>query len=96
MIINVIENGGRRIIAICDKNLLGKKIENDKLQLDLSSKFYFGEEKTEDEISNLINNFFTMNVVGEKSVDFILKKLNLDKNSVKKIDKVPYLHIFRV
>ena len=96
MIINIIINQGRKIIAICDSELLGKKFEDEKLQLDLSSKFYSGEEKTEEEILSLVKDFFTINVVGKKSVDFIAKELNIDKDSVKEIDGIPFLNIFRV
>ena len=30
---------GRRLIAVCDNNLLGKKFEENDLQLDLTSNF---------------------------------------------------------
>ena len=96
MIINIIINQGRKIIAICDSNLLGQKFENEKLQLDLSSKFYSGEEKNEEEILSLAKDFFTINAVGKKSVDFIAKELNIDKDSIKEIEGVPFLNIFRV
>lgn len=96
MIINIIENKGRRIIAVCDKGILGKKFEEDDKQLDLTSDFYDGKEESEEKIKDLIKNFWCMNVVGEKSVSFIIKELDLNQDSIKKIDGIPYLQVFNV
>ena len=38
------------IMVITDIEIIGKKFEDEKLQLDFSKKFYQGEEKTEQEI----------------------------------------------
>jgi len=36
---------GRKVIAICDDSLLGKKFEEGDKQLDLTSEFYQGQKK---------------------------------------------------
>jgi len=45
---------GKKVVALCDSNLLGKVFEQDKVQLDLRSDFYKGEEKQEKEILQLL------------------------------------------
>ena len=44
MIVKIHNNEGRLILAICDKDILGKKFVEEKKQLDLSSGFYKGEQ----------------------------------------------------
>ena len=39
------------LLVITDKNLLGRRIEEGNLQLDLRSQFYQGEEKSKTEIA---------------------------------------------
>ena len=73
---------GQIILAICDSDLLGKKIQDDKLQLDLSSNFYQGEEKTEEELKEMIKSAHLLNVVGNDSILF-LRKMNLVKDTIK-------------
>lgn len=84
---------GRKIIAICDDELIGKKFEEGKLQLDLSSSFYKGKEISEEETKNLIKGQCILNVVGKKSMES-LTKLNLTENShIIKIKGIPHTQI---
>lgn len=86
-------NEGKLILAICDKELLNKIIEENDLQLDLTSNFYKGEEKSEEEIKILIKKSYLINAVGEKTIEF-LKKLELTKDEeIKKIKNTPYAQI---
>jgi len=84
----------RDVIAICDKELLGKKFEQGKFQLDIKENFYNGEETTEEKAIEIIKHFSredaTFNIVGEKSVNTALKAGIIEKNSIKKIDNIPF------
>ena len=82
---------GRKLVAICDSGLIGKKFEEGKLQLDLSSNFYKGEEKSKEEILNLIDGAYIINIVGEKSVEFVLKLGVVKEENIIKIDNVPHV-----
>ena len=79
-----------KIIAVCDDNLLGKKFEEKKLQLDLTSNFYRGEEKKEEEIIELLRYPCILNAVGKKSMNFFLKLGKIDKKRVLIIKDVPH------
>jgi len=67
----------RDVVSICDSDLLGKFFEENEFQLDVKESFYNGEEKTEEEVSEIIQDLSredaTFNIVGEK---FIMKKLH--------------------
>lgn len=42
------------LLVITDEDILGKKFEEGKKQLDLAAKFYHGEKKTKEEVKKLI------------------------------------------
>jgi len=81
---------GRRIIAICDNNLIGKKFEEKNLQLDLTSDFYKGEEKTKEEIIESIKGSYIVNIVGKKSISLAIKLGIINKDNIIKIKNIPH------
>ena len=46
----------RDVVAICDKNLFGKKIVEGERQLDLMGEFFNGEVKNEESLREIILN----------------------------------------
>jgi len=84
---------GRKVIAICDNELIGQKFEEGKLQLDLSSSFYKGEETSEEDIKNLIKEPCIINVVGEKSMELMAKLGLTDNSDTIKIKGIPHTQI---
>ncbi len=81
---------GRLILAVCDSDLIGKKFEQGKIQLDLTTDFYKGEEKSESEILLMIQEAYILNVVGEKSVKLALKQGFIDETHILNIQGVPH------
>lgn len=83
----------RNVIAICDSNLLGKKFEEGKMQLDLTGEFFNGEEKTDSEILKIMQDASTedatFNIVGEHATGLAIKAGIIDKKSIKKIQGIP-------
>lgn len=93
MFVNVIKSY-RDVVAVCDKELLGKKFEEGKFQLDLKESFYKGEEIPEKEILETMRNFAkedsTFNIVGEKSISSALKAGIISEEGIKRIQGIPY------
>ena len=83
------------ILAVCDKDILNKKFLDGNLQLDLTSDFYKGEEKTEHEIIAMIKKAYIVNAVGKNSVVCCVKAGIVDKNKIKKIKNIPYAYMVR-
>ncbi len=81
---------GRLILAVCDSELIGKKFEQGKLQLDLTNDFYKGEEKSESEVHLMFQQAYILNLVGEKSVKLALKQRLIDETHILKIEGVPH------
>ena len=80
----------KKMIAICDSNLIGKKFEEKGLQLDLRGDFYNGDELPEEEIRKVIKRAYIINAVGEKSVKFLITEKIIDKKNIITIKKIPH------
>ena len=86
-----ITSGRKLILTVCDKEIIGKKFETPDLKLDLSSDFYKGEEKTENEIVKLFPAAYMINLVGQKSVELGLKSKIISKKDLVYIKNIPYV-----
>ncbi len=83
----------RMLLVVCDSELVGKKFEENNKQLDLTSDFYKGEEKTNLEICDIMRNSNMINLVGEKAVNLAIKEGIIDSDHVKKISNIPYAQV---
>ncbi len=84
----------RDVVVICDSELIGKKFEEGKFQLDIKESFFKGEETSEEQAIQIIKKMSkedaTFNIVGEKSVDCALKAEIITNEGIKKIQGVPF------
>ena len=79
-----IHNGYRMCVAVCDSDLIDKKFEEGERQLDLSGTFFKGDEKSRDEVKDILinaaNEDASFNIVGPESVK-LAKELGIVKDS---------------
>jgi len=80
----------RKIVTLCDKDLIGKVIEDEELQLDVSEKFYNGSVLEEGEMIKEIESASSLNIVGEESIKFALKHKLINQDNLIKIKSVPH------
>ena len=90
MLVKIHSSDKRTIVSICDKDLIGKKIEDKDLQIDISGYFYKGKEISEKETLKIIENADSLNIVGEKSIRFAVKNNLVDESQVIKIKNIPH------
>ncbi|HME86958.1 MAG TPA: DUF424 family protein [Candidatus Nanoarchaeia archaeon] len=90
MIVKIHESKQGDIVAVIDTDLLGKIIEDEDFQLDLTSNFYKGEERATDEIGDLMRNAHGINIVGEKTIALAIEEGLIDEDMVKRIGGIPY------
>jgi hypothetical protein len=91
--INVI-NAYRDVVAVCDSELLGRRFEEGKFQLDIKESFYKGKIVSEKELFEMIKHFsredVTFNIVGKNSVSLALKAGIIDERGIGKIKGIPF------
>ncbi len=79
-----------KVVAICDKELIGKVFSEGKFELRVSEFFYKGEEVNEEEVINIMKNAENLNIVGERSVNIALKIGVINKENIIKIAGVKH------
>ncbi len=88
------KKGKDTLLAACDSDLLGQKIEFEDLEFYISERFYGGEEVSEDEFIDMLKRCTTANLVGEKTLRTTRKVYKLQK--VIYIGDVPHAQIFKI
>ncbi len=89
-----IHKSHRIVVAICDKNLYGRILEDGDKSLDLTTSFFDGESVSSQELKEIIINYAkedaTFNIVGEKSIA-IAKEIGIIKDEgIMRIASVPF------
>ncbi len=90
MLVKIHKKEHRTIIAVCDKELIGQLLEENGKQLDLRSDFYKGDEKSVQEIGDLMRNADGVNLVGKESIALGLQEGVIEKEHVLTIKGVPH------
>lgn len=93
MFINIIRTY-RDVVAMCDADLLGKRFEQGKFQLDIKESFYKGEKVDEKKAIFLLQKYAkedaTFNIVGKKSINAAKKAQIITEFSIGTIDNIPF------
>ncbi len=83
----------RAVVAICDDELLGKKFEEEKSQIDVKESFFKGDKKSSKETEEIIEKMAaedaTFNIVGEKSVALAIKCGVIHEEGIIRIQGIP-------
>ena len=92
MIIRVIKSQ-RDVVAVCDSDLIGKKFEEGKLNIDVKENFFQGEEVEEEKaiaiMEKMAGEDATFYIVGEKSIKAALEAGVIDEEGIIKIQGIP-------
>jgi hypothetical protein len=88
----------RTIVALCDNDILGKKFEepfeNGIKQLFIREDFYKGEEKTYEEVLEIMSFWIredaTFNLAGKETIRAALEANIIKKENIQYVDDVPY------
>jgi len=84
----------RIVIALCDEELVGKKLEQDIYQLDIHENFYKGDKMTEEQVIHTLSKYVaddaTFNIVGPKSIKAAEKAGIIKSEEVSSIQGVPF------
>ena len=79
------------MLSICDENLIGRKIEDGKMILNLNSEFYKGKPLNKKELTSIIKEARIIHAVGKKSIDFLQNEKMVKRVSF--VKKVPFAQV---
>jgi len=94
--VRVSNNQKNSTLNICDAELLGKKIIQDKLKIHISERYY-GEKLVEkEEAKSLLKNSLIINMVGKETVSLSIDLGIGSENGIKTISGIPFLLVFKI
>jgi hypothetical protein len=86
----------KTILAVCDKEHLGKTFEDGAIFFEVKEKFYGGNTVSEKELEELLEECDSANLFGDKCVGVAIKKGLASEKSVRKISGIKHAQIYRV
>jgi len=84
------------LVAVCDKELVGKSFEEGGLYLKISESFYKGEEATEGEVVDSLKHATIANLVGKQAIKCALDNDFIEEASVIFVDGVPHAQMVKL
>lgn len=93
--IKIHKRGKEKIIAICDEELLGKILKDEKLQIEVKAEFYGGEKVPLSEIYKYISDATVINLLGNSVVAELAKNNSLIMDAAIRIGGVLHVQLIR-
>ena len=84
------------MLNICDVDLVGKKISEKNLQVDISKNYYGKEIIEKNEAENLLKNASVINMVGKEIISLSMNLGIGSEKGIKKISGVPFLIVYKM
>ena len=85
---------GQIIVAICDKDLLGKKIGKE-LKISVSEGFYGGDLIDDKKASELMKRSTICNLLGKNIIKLAIEKKFITKENIMFIGDIPHAQFVR-
>lgn len=87
---------GQVVVAMCDAELLGRKLNEGRISITLNEGFYAGELFDSDEmgIFNLLRGASSYNIFGELAIALAVKYNLVDRSTVRLVDGVPHAQVY--
>jgi hypothetical protein len=87
---------GHSIVAVCDRNIIGKKFKEGKLVLKLDSSFYKGDEVNKTAVKEALSSATIANIAGEKAIACAVECGCIDPDAVIFIEGIPHAQMIRI
>lgn len=87
------QSGKERIVAACDRELLGKKYFEKELKLEVKKEFYQGTLANLEDLNKEMKKATIVNLTGNKVVKFALQHNFLSQENILKISGIRHAQI---
>ena len=94
--VRVTNHQNNLMLNICDSSLLGKKIVDDKITMNISKSYYCERLVEKEEAKNLLKQCSSINMVGKETVSLSVSLGIGSHQAIKEINGVPFLLIFKM
>ena len=92
----VISASGNLMLNICDPELIDKTLQDGKTKIRINPNYYAERDVDEHEAKNLLTKCNSINMVGEKTISLATSLGFGSEKSVRRIEGVPFLILFKM
>ena len=92
----VISASGNLMLNICDPELIDKTLHDGKTKIRINPNYYAERDVDEHEAKNLLTKCNSINMVGEKTVSLATSLGIGSEKSIRRIEGVPFLIVFKM
>jgi len=94
--VNLKKVGRNVLLAICDRELLGRTLREGEIVFHVKDKFYNGGKVSVEEAVDMIENSTIVNLVGKNCVEKAITEGYVHPEAVLRIEGVPHAQIVRL
>lgn len=84
------EPGGGQVVAVCDRELLGKTLTEGDIEITVSSYFYGETPASDEEVRHALAHASNANIIGERVVAIAISLGCIERSSCLMIGSVPH------
>ena len=84
------------MLNICDPELVDKTLQDGKTKIRINPNYYAERDVDEHEAKNLLTKCNSINMVGEKTVSLATSMGIGSEKSIRRIEGVPFLIVFKM
>ena len=92
----VISASGNLMLNICDHELVDKTLHDGETKIKINPNYYAERDVDEHEAKNLLTKCNSINMVGEKTVSLATSLGIGSEKSIRRIDGIPFLIVFKM
>ncbi|MDD1705624.1 MAG: DUF424 domain-containing protein [Methanoregulaceae archaeon] len=87
---------GDEVVAVCDRELLDRRIQHGDLEIHISEAFYGNSPATPEEVKAALRCGGNINLIGERAVALAIEMGLIGTNGFIRIGSVPHAQIIRL
>ena len=92
----VISASGNLMLNICDPELVDKTLQDGNTKIKINPNYYAERDVDEHEAKNLLTKCNSINMVGEKTVSLATSLGIGSEKSIRRIEGIPFLIVFKM
>jgi len=92
----VISASGNLMLNICDPELVDKTFHDGKIKIKINPNYYAERDVDEHEAKNLLEKCTSINMVGEKTISLAARMGIGSEKSIRRIEGIPFLIVFKM
>jgi uncharacterized protein len=89
-------NDGSSVVAVCDRELLNKRIRHGEIEIHVSEYFYGTTPASEAEVAKALMDANNINIIGKRAAAIAAGLGLIEPSGCLLIDGIPHAQIFRV